>query len=85
MVQALVYRAVRRPSTDVWHTRRVCASLPFVIVDILDAFKDQLQPAMDAAGSDPVDRFVAGYRRYCEIVDQNLVVGGVVADVERGA
>lgn len=42
------------------------------IVGILDAFKDQLQPAMDAAGSDPVDRFVAGYRRYCEIVDQNL-------------
>lgn len=38
MVQALVYRrAVRRPSTDVWHTRRVTASLPTIIVETLDA------------------------------------------------
>ena len=35
MVQALVYRAVRRPST-VWQTRHVCASIPTVIVDTLD-------------------------------------------------
>lgn len=42
------------------------------IVGILDAFKDQLQPAMDAAGEDPVERFVAGYRRYCQIVADNL-------------
>lgn len=39
---------------------------------ILDAFKDQLQPAMDAAGEDPVERFTAGYRRYCHIVAENL-------------
>lgn len=42
------------------------------IVDILDAFRDQLEPAMDAAGSDPVERLVAGFRRYVEIVDENL-------------
>jgi len=36
MVQALVYRAVRRPST-VWQTRHVCASLPIVVVETLDA------------------------------------------------
>ena len=42
------------------------------IVDILDAFKDQLQPAMDAAGNDSVERFATGFRRYCEIVDENL-------------
>jgi len=37
MVQALVYRAVRRPSTDAWHTRRVCTTLPTIIVETLDA------------------------------------------------
>jgi hypothetical protein len=29
-------RAVRRPSTDAWHTRHVCATLPIVIVETLD-------------------------------------------------
>ena len=28
---------IRRPSTDVWHTRNVCASLPIVVVETLDA------------------------------------------------
>jgi AcrR family transcriptional regulator len=42
------------------------------IVEILDAFRDQLEPAMDAAGTDPVERLVAGFRRYVEIVDENL-------------
>ena len=42
------------------------------IVDILDAFRDQLEPAMDAVGDDPVERLVAGFRRYTEIVDENL-------------
>ena len=37
MVQALVYRAVRRQSPDLWKTRRVCASLPIIIVETLDA------------------------------------------------
>ncbi|MEE2035190.1 TetR/AcrR family transcriptional regulator [Rhodococcus chondri] len=42
------------------------------ILTILDAFRDQLEPAMDAVGDDPVERLVAGMRRYIEIVDENL-------------
>ncbi|MFL1592209.1 TetR/AcrR family transcriptional regulator [Rhodococcus ruber] len=42
------------------------------ILAILDAFRDQLEPAMDAVGDDPIDRLVAGMRRYIEIVDENL-------------
>jgi len=41
------------------------------ILDILDAFRDQLQPAMDAVGDDPVERLRAGFRRYVEVVDAN--------------
>ncbi|MBS4728506.1 TetR/AcrR family transcriptional regulator [Mycobacterium sp. SM1] len=42
------------------------------IVRIQDAFRDQLAPAMDAAGDDIVERLAAGIRRYIEIVDENL-------------
>ncbi|EME64820.1 TetR/AcrR family transcriptional regulator [Rhodococcus ruber] len=42
------------------------------ILAILDAFRDQLEPAMDAVGDDPIERLVAGMRRYIEIVDENL-------------
>jgi len=42
------------------------------IVDILDTFREQLAPAMDAAGTDPVERLAAGLRRYIEIIDANL-------------
>lgn len=42
------------------------------IIEILDTFRDQLEPAMHSAGTDPVDRFAAGLRRYCEIVDENI-------------
>lgn len=42
------------------------------IVDILEAFRDRLDPAMLAAGDDPVERFAAGFRRYLEIVDENI-------------
>lgn len=42
------------------------------IVDILEDFRDRLEPAMELAGDDPVERFVAGFRRYCEIVDENI-------------
>ena len=41
------------------------------IVDILDAFRDQLEPAMHAVGEDPVARLSAVFRRYVEIVDEN--------------
>lgn len=42
------------------------------IIDILDTFSDQLEPAMASAGRDPVHRFAAGYRRYVEVIDENL-------------
>lgn len=42
------------------------------ITTILDAFTDQLQPAIDGAGDDPAAQFAAGMRRYIEIVDANL-------------
>ncbi|BBX64860.1 TetR family transcriptional regulator [Mycobacterium saskatchewanense] len=42
------------------------------IVRILDAFRDQLAPVIDAAGADVADRLAAGIRRYIEIVDENL-------------
>lgn len=42
------------------------------IIDILDAFRDELEPAMAAAGEDPVPRLVAGFRRYLQIVDENI-------------
>ena len=41
------------------------------IVGILEAFSDQLSPAMDAAGDDPVDRIAAGFDRYVRIIDAN--------------
>jgi AcrR family transcriptional regulator len=42
------------------------------IVRILDVFRDQLAPVIDAAGDDVVDQLAAGIRRYIEIVDENL-------------
>ncbi|MGV9823999.1 MULTISPECIES: TetR/AcrR family transcriptional regulator [unclassified Gordonia (in: high G+C Gram-positive bacteria)] len=41
------------------------------IVDILETFRDQLQPAMDLAGDDPVEQLIAGFRQYAQIVDEN--------------
>ena len=42
------------------------------IVRILDVFRDQLAPVIDAAGDDVVDQLTAGIRRYIQIVDENL-------------
>lgn len=41
------------------------------IVGILEAFSDQLAPAMDAAGEDPAERIAAGFDRYVRIIDTN--------------
>ncbi|GAA1054731.1 TetR/AcrR family transcriptional regulator [Dietzia natronolimnaea] len=41
------------------------------IVGILEAFADQLAPAMDTAGADPVERIAAGFDRYVRIIDAN--------------
>lgn len=42
------------------------------IVSILESFRDQLAPAMEQAGDDPVEQLVAGMRKYIEIVDENI-------------
>jgi len=42
------------------------------IVRILDVFRDQLAPVMEAAGADIVAQLAAGIRRYIQIVDENL-------------
>lgn len=42
------------------------------VLQILEEFRDQLEPAVRAAGTDPVARLSAGFRRYTEIVDANL-------------
>jgi len=52
MVQALVYRAVRRPSTDVWHTRRVCTTLPIIIVETLDVIARDTRRSRSAVITD---------------------------------
>lgn len=41
------------------------------ITTILDAFNDQVEPAMLAAGDDPVDQLTTGMRRYMEVVGDN--------------
>ncbi len=41
------------------------------IVGILEAFSDQLAPAMDAVGDDPVERIAAGFEKYVRIIDAN--------------
>ena len=41
------------------------------VLDILDSFRDQLAPAMDEAGDDPVERLAAGFRRYVRIIDED--------------
>lgn len=42
------------------------------ILHILEEFRDEVEPAVQAAGDDPVARLCAGFRRYTEIIDENL-------------
>ena len=46
--------------------------LEAAITGILEAFSDQIQPAIDEAGDSPVDRLAAGFRRYLDIIDANI-------------
>ena len=48
------------------------AVLEAAITGILEDFRDEIQPAFKAAGSDPVDRLAAGFRRYLDIIDANI-------------
>lgn len=42
-----------------------------VIVDILDAYRAEVPPAIAAAGDDPVHRLAAGFRAFCEVNDRH--------------
>ncbi len=42
-----------------------------VIVDVLDSFANRIPRAMDEAGDDPIYRIAAGFRAYCEIIDEH--------------
>lgn len=41
------------------------------IVGILESMRERIAPAMEAAGSDPVDRLAAGFSTYIRIIDTN--------------
>jgi AcrR family transcriptional regulator len=47
------------------------AVLLAVITEVLDAFAERVPAAMDGAGDDPVERVAAGFRCYCEVIDEN--------------
>lgn len=40
-----------------------------VIVDVLETFATAVPAAIAAAGDDPVDRLVAAFRSYCEVIE----------------
>jgi TetR/AcrR family transcriptional regulator, cholesterol catabolism regulator len=42
-----------------------------VILNVLDAFAQRVPVAVEAAGKDPVDRLVAAFRAYCEVIDEH--------------
>lgn len=42
-----------------------------VIVDVLDTFASRVPAAIEAAGADPVERLAAGFRAYCEVIDEH--------------
>jgi len=42
-----------------------------VIVDVLNSFADRIPQSMQTAGDDPIHRIAAGFRAYCEIIDEN--------------
>lgn len=42
-----------------------------VIVDVLDAFDRRVPAAIAGAGADPVERIVAGFRAYCEVINDH--------------
>ena len=40
-----------------------------VIVDVLETFATAIPAAIERAGDDPVERLVAAFRSYCEVID----------------
>jgi len=48
------------------------AILLAAVVSVLEVVRDQLHDALKSVSEDPVERFAAVFKRYCEIVDSNL-------------
>lgn len=42
-----------------------------VIVNVLDALAARVPAAIEGAGPDPVERLAAGFRAYCEVIDEH--------------
>ncbi|MCQ9165329.1 MULTISPECIES: TetR/AcrR family transcriptional regulator [unclassified Arthrobacter] len=42
-----------------------------VIVEVLDAFEVQVPAAIEAAGTDPVERIAAGFAAYCTVINDH--------------
>ncbi len=42
-----------------------------VIVEVLDAFDQQVPAAIDAAGTDPVERIAAAFAAYCNVINEH--------------
>lgn len=42
-----------------------------VIVNVLDSLAERVPVAVEAAGADPVERLAAGFRAYCEVIDEH--------------
>lgn len=42
-----------------------------VIVEVLEAFDEQVPRAIEAAGLDPVERLAAGFAAYCAVIDDH--------------
>jgi AcrR family transcriptional regulator len=42
-----------------------------VIIGVLDSFATKVPEAIAAAGDDPVDRLVAAFRSYCDVIDDH--------------
>lgn len=47
------------------------AVLLAVIIEVLDTFAERVPAAMSEAGDDPVERIAAGFRGYCEVIDNH--------------
>lgn len=42
-----------------------------VIVEVLEAFSEQVPPAIEAAGDDTVERVAAAFAAYCRVIDEH--------------
>ena len=61
-----------RPRTDAWHTRRVCASLPIIIVETLDAIARDTGRSRSAVITDALRAHPVPNLRGADLTGANL-------------